>query len=624
MASLTDRLWCVFWESSLAFLSFLTNLCSDFVAQLALLSVLKCLHCVVENYVGFMGIRYSRHSFTKFFHFCIISFLLLLMGLNVYLTTLHRPLIDHTPFHLFFYFEHFILSFLAITTINSYIQRCQDNYIVLLENKSFCVLCFPFLESLMRLLLYVLFIIGMIGICIFPLFAAHPTYLAMTHFRKTAADLFASYRASRNGSTLLPGATLEELPAEDNGCVICREEMGTEVTALPCCHVFHTSCLRSWFQCQWTCPMCRMPVPRVSYPELMPPDPPVQTPDPPSRPSTPPQTSPDPEPQEWYPSEEEEEEEEEEEQPSAQTLSQEIIQHYQERFTRAEHEEIAAWLLRCWDNDANSVHLEGSCLLLLGPLCNELAVDNMICRREDRTLTLWKRMLGAVRQCYRGYIMPRLRSWFTLDEAIQYLRELAVMEMLYDESFNPADPDADSCPDAFKCTPMMWLYLTMSAPPKFISTVTAVKCMCHDAVPVRLLACFLQDYDKNVTSAQRECFSLVRELAEEVKKLSREVQQLKKAKLCSSSAPTNELAVRDGQDGHPSSSALALVEDGCVPRLTFWFYLRDHGENMKKWDGKPTSALQRRVEELLRRSGPPTGSSRRRAAARRRDACAFP
>lgn len=38
----------------------------------------------------------------------------------------------------------------------------------------------------------------------------------------------------------LPGATPEALPAEDNACVICREEMGPEVTALPCCHVFHT------------------------------------------------------------------------------------------------------------------------------------------------------------------------------------------------------------------------------------------------------------------------------------------------------------------------------------------------------------------------------------------------
>lgn len=27
---------------------------------------------------------------------------------------------------------------------------------------------------------------------------------------------------------------------------------------LPCGHIFHTSCLRSWFQRQQTCPTCRL------------------------------------------------------------------------------------------------------------------------------------------------------------------------------------------------------------------------------------------------------------------------------------------------------------------------------------------------------------------------------
>jgi len=37
---------------------------------------------------------------------------------------------------------------------------------------------------------------------------------------------------------------------------------------------------------------------------------------------------------------------------------------------------------------------------------------------------------------------------------------------------------------------------------------------------------------------------------------------------------------------------------GYTPRDTLWFYLRDHGEDMRKWDGKPTSALEARVREL--------------------------
>nr|6A3Z_A Chain A, E3 ubiquitin-protein ligase synoviolin [Homo sapiens] len=55
-------------------------------------------------------------------------------------------------------------------------------------------------------------------------------------------------------------ATPEELQAMDNVCIICREEMVTGAKRLPCNHIFHTSCLRSWFQRQQTCPTCRMDV----------------------------------------------------------------------------------------------------------------------------------------------------------------------------------------------------------------------------------------------------------------------------------------------------------------------------------------------------------------------------
>lgn len=301
-----------------------------------------------------------------------------------------------------------------------------------------------------------------------------------------------------------------------------------------------------------------------------------------------------------------------------------MIWVYQERFTRLEDENMAAWLLRCYDSGAKGVNLEARQLRRLGSLSNEPALDRLICRREDSSFTLWKRMLSAVRQRYRNrkYVTPRASPWFTLDEGIQRLRQLAVVEMLYADSFDPDDPRADDCPDTTKCTPQMWWQLAVSAPSDLVATMTAVQCMYHNPASVMMLTCALQDYDRNVASIQRRCVTLLEELAKEVQKLSREVEQCKKAKLCSSSSPSNELVVRDGgQDGRPSSPALALVKDGCVPRLTFWFYLRDHGEDMRRWDGKPTSALQRRVEELLRRPGPSRGSSRRRFASRRRDAC---
>ena len=56
-----------------------------------------------------------------------------------------------------------------------------------------------------------------------------------------------------------PDATEEELQ-EAHLCAICREEMTSRCKKLPCSHVFHTSCLRGWFQSQQSCPTCRMDV----------------------------------------------------------------------------------------------------------------------------------------------------------------------------------------------------------------------------------------------------------------------------------------------------------------------------------------------------------------------------
>jgi E3 ubiquitin-protein ligase synoviolin len=75
-----------------------------------------------------------------------------------------------------------------------------------------------------------------------------------------------------------PDATAEELDRE-NTCIVCREEMhvwthpnpdgaqpGRRVDErqrpkkLPCGHILHFSCLRSWLERQQVCPTCRRPV----------------------------------------------------------------------------------------------------------------------------------------------------------------------------------------------------------------------------------------------------------------------------------------------------------------------------------------------------------------------------
>eukprot|EP01018_Ginkgo_biloba_P037385 Gb_13512 [translate_table: standard] len=61
----------------------------------------------------------------------------------------------------------------------------------------------------------------------------------------------------------LPDATQEELRAYDDECAICKEPMG-RAKRLPCAHLFHLPCLRSWLDQglgeTYSCPTCRRPL----------------------------------------------------------------------------------------------------------------------------------------------------------------------------------------------------------------------------------------------------------------------------------------------------------------------------------------------------------------------------
>ncbi|KAI1890126.1 hypothetical protein AGOR_G00170420 [Albula goreensis] len=52
-------------------------------------------------------------------------------------------------------------------------------------------------------------------------------------------------------------ATPEELATNNDDCAICWDSMQT-ARKLPCGHLFHNSCLRSWLEQDTSCPTCRM------------------------------------------------------------------------------------------------------------------------------------------------------------------------------------------------------------------------------------------------------------------------------------------------------------------------------------------------------------------------------
>jgi len=114
-------------------------------------------------------------------------------------------------------------------------------------------------------------------------------------------------------------------------------------------------------------------------------------------------------------------------------------------FSNHPGEHIVTWLLRCWDNGASSLELEGKEGKQLGSLDREGGIDKAIGKKEQ-VLSLWRRLLSGTRErypfsedfvCYPG-------KWINMERGIQYLRELAVRELVYcdpDDDQLPTDPD---------------------------------------------------------------------------------------------------------------------------------------------------------------------------------------
>ena len=121
-----------------------------------------------------------------------------------------------------------------------------------------------------------------------PIHIIRDVALTIRSFYKRITDFVRYRQATRDMNARYPDATAEEVAREDV-CIICREDMrpwsqpapqndqpardeannGAEPNPvdersrpkkLPCGHILHFACLRSWLERQQNCPTCRRPV----------------------------------------------------------------------------------------------------------------------------------------------------------------------------------------------------------------------------------------------------------------------------------------------------------------------------------------------------------------------------
>lgn len=257
---LNEQSWREVMEILFAITIFRDEFSITFLAMVTVLLLIKALHWLAQKRVEYIE---TTPSVSRLSHFRIISFMAFLLALDCvflynslsYLLRTKRPSVE-----LFFSFEYMILATTTISTFLKYVFYLGD---VLMEGQWESKAVFTFylelVKDLLHLSLYLFFFLVIFINYGLPLHLIRELYETFRNFKSRVADFIRYRKITSNMNDRFPDATAEELGQSDATCIICREEM-VAAKKLPCGHLFHVHCLRSWLERQQTCPTCRSPV----------------------------------------------------------------------------------------------------------------------------------------------------------------------------------------------------------------------------------------------------------------------------------------------------------------------------------------------------------------------------
>ncbi|KAL5044901.1 hypothetical protein BDW71DRAFT_185004 [Aspergillus fruticulosus] len=142
------------------------------------------------------------------------------------------------------------------------------------EEKGRWVFYLDLLTDFLKLTVYLTFFAILFTFYGLPIHILRDVVVTIRSFGRRIMDFVRYRNATRDMNDRYPDASAEEV-AREEVCIICREEMthwqpGDRPVArvserlrpkkLPCGHILHFSCLRSWLERQQNCPTCRRPV----------------------------------------------------------------------------------------------------------------------------------------------------------------------------------------------------------------------------------------------------------------------------------------------------------------------------------------------------------------------------
>ncbi|KAM0750435.1 hypothetical protein T439DRAFT_314824 [Meredithblackwellia eburnea MCA 4105] len=305
---LQERGWFAITETLLALTIFKDEFDSSFVLLFVSLLFLKVFHWLAADRVELME---QSANIPRLFHLRMGALLSMLWAVDILLLifAVESILIEGPTVMIMFASEYMILLAMVWSTTMKYGLNVADlRSEVPWEEKSIYVFYVDLATDFFKLITYVSFFGLILTFYGLPLNILRDVYLTFRSFILKCRDLRRYRQATRNMDSLYPNASADEMERmTDKTCIICREDMeyrgpqpagedGAQEAApappppppaggaragpndtpkkLPCGHVFHFHCLRSWLERQQSCPTCRRPVLPSEQARAAPPPPP--------------------------------------------------------------------------------------------------------------------------------------------------------------------------------------------------------------------------------------------------------------------------------------------------------------------------------------------------------------
>ncbi|CAM6105159.1 unnamed protein product [Calypogeia fissa] len=257
---LNEQLWREVMEILFAMTVFRDEFNVSFVTLIIVLLFIKAFHWLAQTRVEYIE---TTPSVSRLAHARIISFMAVLLTMDCLLfnqSFSHLLKTREASVSLFFAFEYIILATATVATFVKYSLYLGDMIMDgQWDNKAIYVFYLELVRDLLHLSLYLFFFLVIFRFKGLPLHLVRELYETFRNFKTRVADFIRYRNVTSNMNVRFPDATPEELTRSDATCIICREEMSA-AKKLPCGHLFHIHCLRSWLERQQTCPTCRSSV----------------------------------------------------------------------------------------------------------------------------------------------------------------------------------------------------------------------------------------------------------------------------------------------------------------------------------------------------------------------------